>query len=183
MNCPFAEYYDGFPVVPEHLVPQERRRSHMGRYIEKSCACCVRTFVTSIGEHNNGRKFCSIECRGKAQKGRFLQGDGSPAVGRQRARILYSLGPCERCGRKAIDRHHKDGNPNNNEKANIMFLCRACHTDIDGRARTFHKFRILKQPSKIPCIDCGRLYSPMRKGRCKRCAAKFYYHRQGENLR
>lgn len=41
---------------------------------------------------------------------------------------------CERCGSvPPRDRHHKDANPRNNNRANIAFLCRRCHQEVDGR--------------------------------------------------
>lgn len=46
---------------------------------------------------------------------------------------MYQLGLCERCGKAATDRHHKDANTGNNEASNIEMLCRRCHMEIDGR--------------------------------------------------
>jgi hypothetical protein len=41
---------------------------------------------------------------------------------------------CERCGEKpAVEFHHKDSNPLNNDPKNIQQLCRRCHMIIDGR--------------------------------------------------
>ena len=40
---------------------------------------------------------------------------------------------CEACGAPAYDRHHIDGNPENNVRSNIAFYCRRCHMDVDGR--------------------------------------------------
>lgn len=49
-------------------------------------------------------------------------------AGWQRAKKLYSLEPCELCGRDDnIHRHHKDGDKLNNTKKNIQFLCPPCH--------------------------------------------------------
>src|SRR4051812_18968655 len=42
-----------------------------------------------------------------------------PASKRQRARNLYSLGPCEKCSEPATDRRHKDSNTGNNKQNNI----------------------------------------------------------------
>lgn len=46
---------------------------------------------------------------------------------RKRARRLFVLDKCEKCGAKAEDRHHKDRDPGNNEPSNIIGLCRPCH--------------------------------------------------------
>lgn len=54
-------------------------------------------------------------------------------AGRCRAERLYPSKPCELCGKVKTDRHHKDGNTANNNRENIMFLCRKCHINLDGR--------------------------------------------------
>lgn len=62
-----------------------------------------------------------------------------PNTGRRRARILYKVPDvCDRCGEtpsgtRKIERHHIDGNPLNNERENIAFLCLRCHKTVDGR--------------------------------------------------
>ena len=62
------------------------------------------------------------------------KGDAAkPAAGRDRARDLFPLGPCERCGKPGVDRHHKDENTLNNGPENIQILCRRCHMEVDGR--------------------------------------------------
>ena len=59
----------------------------------------------------------------------------SQKAGRARAGRLYpDLGPCGECGLvPARDRHHRDGNAQNNAPENVAFLCRRCHQRIDGR--------------------------------------------------
>ncbi len=65
---------------------------------------------------------------GKIRKKDHLEGHGF-------ARRWFPLPElCERCGvAPPIDRHHIDGNPRNNDRANIAFLCRRCHQAVDGR--------------------------------------------------
>lgn len=72
-----------------------------------------------------------------------LRGEGNPAwkgndasgdAGRFRARSKFQLKECESCGKKSIDRHHRDGNPLNNDPPNVRILCRKCHMIEDGRA-------------------------------------------------
>lgn len=56
--------------------------------------------------------------------------------GHFQARQKYpEMGTCEghNCTAKAFDRHHKDGNPANNARGNVLFLCRQCHMLADGR--------------------------------------------------
>jgi ribosomal protein L37E len=66
----------------------------------------------------------------------------NPQQGRDRAGRRKQLGACERCGKPAIDRHHIDDNPLNNDPANLVGLCRRCHMQLDGRMaklQTLHK--------------------------------------------
>jgi 5-methylcytosine-specific restriction endonuclease McrA len=51
------------------------------------------------------------------------------------------LGACERCGKQATDRHHKDGNNKNQAAENIVALCRRCHMEVDGRLEQFAEMR------------------------------------------
>jgi len=55
-------------------------------------------------------------------------------TGRDRARRRKTLDICEECrAAPAVDRHHRDGNPLNNQPDNLMGLCRRCHMVLDGR--------------------------------------------------
>ncbi len=63
---------------------------------------------------------------------------------RERAQRRFPLVTCEKCKKKkAIDRHHIDGNTFNNERNNIMILCRSCHMVIDGRMEKLHAVSLL----------------------------------------
>ena len=52
-----------------------------------------------------------------------------PLSGRMRAVAAYRvLGTCEGCGAvPAVERHHKDRNPINNDRDNLAFYCIPCH--------------------------------------------------------
>lgn len=51
------------------------------------------------------------------------------AAGRKRAQRAILATECERCGAtEKLSRHHKDGNPTNNDLANVAILCLSCHT-------------------------------------------------------
>lgn len=87
------------------------------------------------------RQFCSRACSNRRGH-TSLWGENNPAwkgegarknTKRRRAMRRYSLGDCERCGKPAVDRHHRDGDPGHNEPENVAFLCRRCHLVIDGR--------------------------------------------------
>lgn len=54
-------------------------------------------------------------------------------TGRVRAEKMFKLEPCEICSSKKSERHHIDGNPINNDRENIMFLCRKHHIAIENR--------------------------------------------------
>ena len=92
------------------------------------------------------------------------------AAGNMRARRIFKLKDrCDMCSEKAMDRHHIDGNPINNNSQNILFLCRKCHMAIDGRlellpARYKHQIKLPE-----PCINCGTPSKPLRKGLCHSC--------------
>lgn len=107
------------------------------------------------------------------------KGDGaSNEAKRMRAQRIYGLGRCERCLRnRATDRHHKDGNPGNNDPSNVEKLCRKCHMTVDGRLARLLVNRYV-QPIKppAPCEVCGNLSKPLRKGRCHRCNEYFRRH-------
>ena len=107
------------------------------------------------------------------------------ATGNMRARRIYAgpLGPCVLCSKPARDRHHKDGDTFNNAPTNVVGLCRRCHMLIDGRLRAFRERamapRTIKPPQ--PCIVCGELRKPLRRGRCHACNE--YYRRHGIDVR
>jgi ribosomal protein L40E len=67
------------------------------------------------------------------------------ADGHSQAQRLYSLDGvrCEMadCDSAAMDRHHIDGNPLNNARENVMFLCRRHHMLADGRLDTLRTVR------------------------------------------
>jgi hypothetical protein len=129
------------------------------------------------------RRFCSVHCSNQARtdynyrpRGHAnaqWKGDAArPETKRARAQQVYSLGPCERCGLPATDRHHIDGDPGNNTAANIACLCRKCHMQIDGRLEQFIAAGGGRQTAPLPpkpCVICGRLAKPLRRGRCGAC--------------
>ena len=93
---------------------------------------------------------------------------------RNRAQRAFSLDGvvCERCQEKpATDRHHRDDDVGNNFRDNLMFLCRRCHMEIDGRlGRNLDGGRKPKPPK--PCAQCSRLFKPLRRGLCSRCDSR-----------
>lgn len=86
-----------------------------------------------------------------------------PLTGRNRARRRYvELGACVQCGLvPATQRHHRDRDTGNNTPENIAFLCKSCHDQAHNADRV--------PGPPVPCLDCGRLTKPTRKGRCRPC--------------
>lgn len=58
-----------------------------------------------------------------------------PKGGRQYARRTLPRAPvCAECEvAPAVELHHWDGNPLNNDPHNVVSLCRRCHMRVDGR--------------------------------------------------
>lgn len=126
----------------------------------------------------------------------------SAPAGRYRARGRYKLGNCERCWKKAVDRHHKDGNPLNNDPSNIRRLCRDCHMIEDGRANgrlkglkigikfsESAKIRMSEAHKKgayHACLNCGTVFwvtpHQSKEGKGKFCSHKcFGEYTRGDN--
>ncbi len=89
----------------------------------------------SCGGHKQRRSELCRSCWRQKPKPRSST---RPRTGRQYAREHFPLAAvCERCqNAPAVDRHHINGNPLNNEPGNIASLCRRCHMEVDGRIRT-----------------------------------------------
>ena len=73
------------------------------------------------------RKYCSRACMAKAQFKAELAG---LSAARKRSKPFLKH-QCEICGTEEnLQAHHKDMNPYNNSKENIMTLCARCHTKL-----------------------------------------------------
>lgn len=148
----------------------------------RRCRACGKWFTRKKCNRST-QKFCGHPCRISVclrtkygsdhpnWKGDLAKNDAK----RTRAQRRYQLTDCERCGKRGTERHHKDENPGNNEPSNIQILCRRCHMTIDGR---LEKLMSIVHPIKPPksCRVCGRLFKPMRRGRCSTCDYYFRYH-------
>lgn len=86
----------------------------------------------------------------------------SPATGRrQAARLLPTLGVCAECEvAPAVDRHHWDGNPANNELNNVVPLCERCHVrfhpDVQAAATAA---RAASMRARTHCVN-GHPFTP-----------------------
>ena len=54
---------------------------------------------------------------------------------RIRAAFLAEHPGCQRCGKRAVLVHHRDGDQHNNAWRNLEALCRLCHEKEHGRSR------------------------------------------------
>ena len=72
-------------------------------------------------------------------------------AGRTRAERKYAAIECEKCGdkNKRLDRHHVEGKTKNNEKTNVIVLCRKCHMIIDGRYKKLVETAKRNQPKAV----------------------------------
>lgn len=82
----------------------------------------------------------------------------SDASKRARARRRYSADrECERCGKPGPNqRHHVDGNPGNNDRANISILCNRCHMEIDGRLAALPTLGLAAAQAQAERTHCPR---------------------------
>ena len=105
--------------------------------------------------------------------------------GRLRAWTWFDLSNCELCGAPGHDRHHKDGNPVNNDPSNIQSLCRRCHMELDGRAQKLREANLRWQAKRVveqtECKNGHSLTDPSNVYRrpdrpddrnCRRCRAE-----------
>lgn len=56
------------------------------------------------------------------------------------------------------------------EIARCIPLCRSCHMKEDGRMRNLTPGATVVPPS--PCVECGRVFKPLRRGFCGPCDRK-----------
>ena len=144
--------------------------------------------ILSAALHRRKSTICRVAHRlgltdTKRRKRTILRSEASPnwkanlattESKRIRARKLYSLGPCVKCGKSATDRHHIDGNTGNNHRSNIRILCRRCHMQEDGRlSRLSQRMSSLKGTIRTPaspCSHCGVPYKGLCNGMCAACA-------------
>jgi thymidylate synthase ThyX len=80
---------------------------------------------------------------------RWLGDQIRPESGRTRANRLYSADRCALCQSDyRVQRHHKDGDPTNNQPDNIVILCDPCH-----KANHFGQVVMTVFPDRITAIE------------------------------
>ena len=90
-------------------------------------------------------------------------------AGHLEAQRLYpNLEPCDVCGSARTERHHVDGNPCNNVRENIRFLCRLHHMEADGRLERLRKEAprryLVGRVSRFSSRDVERIRELRQKG-------------------
>lgn len=122
---------------------EARRRGLYGKPILElttQCAICGLSVRRKRSEASStGLYFCSHKCQSEGIRRRLVPTNPvrnhSPKAGRQRARYIFSeKQPCSVCGKVNGQRHHKDGNPDNNHPSNIAWLCPKHHVHADRLA-------------------------------------------------
>src|SRR5262245_35697492 len=113
----------------------EVRKSGHWRWLCR-CACGGRVTVRGSSLVSGTTRSCGCLWG----KGIWRKENITAIAGHVRAQKLYpKLGRCERCRRRATDRHHIDGNPLNNTPMNIKRVCRRCHIVLDGRMKAMRR--------------------------------------------
>jgi hypothetical protein len=119
------------------------------------------------------RKFCSLECMGKATT---RPPQNREAASRQARKVASDQGllkkTCETCGScSRLNLHHIDGDNTNNTPSNLMTLCASCHT-------TWHWRHGKNARQKATCSVCGKPASGL--GLCQKHYQR--YKRHGDPL-
>ena len=83
----------------------------------------------------NNRRFCSSRCYGDWI---ISQNRAKRKSGRKRAQRLFPKVTCEICGSTLnLQRHHRDNNPLNNARDNVIVVCQICHKNEHMKAGTW----------------------------------------------
>jgi len=110
-------------------------RSYMkiGHRPQLQICCCGCGQSLNDEDLANGRSVQKIGHRRGETHPSYLGKHASVSACRRRAVTAYPATPCSICGSEKSERHHVDGNVNNNARSNIQFLCRKHHMQVDGR--------------------------------------------------
>lgn len=103
------------------------------------------------------RQYCSQDCAWTASRKESVSLSGAY----KRATKLKGL-VCQECGATTLlGIHHKDKNPRNNSKENLLTLCASCHTKLHWSEG--------KKPWKPPgtCTICGAS-GKIKRGMCQK---------------
>ncbi len=111
------------------------------------------------------------------------------AIAQEYVRKIRARTFCVRCGAQPIDWHHFDHVARPRDRITLLVndcaslaridaeikkceaLCRTCHMIADGRLTSFatQASQRNKYVPARPCVACGQLAKPTRRGYCGRC--------------
>lgn len=162
LEAAIRQYYSNNPSGDLDLTALSRRLGYCRYYI---CKLAKRLGLTD--KHRSKRNVA----RGEDNQGWKGDNVSHLNVGRKRARNRFRLPAiCDNClSLPAKDRHHKDGNPLNNQRTNISFLCRKCHMQEDGRLAILVAGAAREPLPPRPCSNCGSLVTRLWHGTCHAC--------------
>lgn len=122
--------------------------------VEKQCKYCQRKYLFKVGKYkeHQGKKFCSIDCKIKAQLGKWAGKNNPNFIDGREGKSKHYRGEnwkeirkniyrrdnykCQECGkkcRKDINCHHiiPYYETQNNLPENLITLCASCHSKIE----------------------------------------------------
>lgn len=173
------------------------------------CARCDRQFQQDVWNPTQPPKYCSDTCRYARPIPALTRRELAARQRRLNRAFIRELNVrtfCAHCGAQPIEWHNPEHvNPSRQryrisdmvqsprsiaaikaEIARCTPLCRRCHMAEDGRLRNFLVMAALpKTKPAQPCVECGRVYKPLRRGLCGPCSGRQRYYRKtptGENL-
>jgi len=122
-------------------------------------------------EISRSSTYCRHCCNLRERNGLWKGDAVSKDVARHRSYCITTKSECAKCkSKKHLDIHHKDGNPYNNDKTNLIVLCRTCHMIEDNRMCNRDKFGKF---TKEFCPECGAKL--INVSGCKECSCGFSY--------
>jgi len=124
-------------------------------------------------------------------------GEAARQAAKQHVAEIRAATFCEGCGGQPIEWHSESHETRSNRRvahlvalgfplsvidaeiAQCQALCRSCHMKLDGRLAALQAAKP-RQKGRVfdpkPCIQCGKLAKPLRKGLCNRCNQARRYH-------
>lgn len=126
-------------------------------YVGRGSAKWIGTFPTrALAEQAEAEAAVSGGCleqlREQVRRLHAEQLSQTAKAGRQRAVAMFAAEPCEVCGAGDIDRHHRDGDPTNNVRDNIVFLCHRHHRgahSLGGRTLLADALRVAERATSL----------------------------------